>query len=91
MQLGGRDYYKVQFSGRDCYEVWSKINEIIGMININEVKKRPKVLYGIKNIKTGEISFNARGAAYQKKDAAYRKMLQLGVKEHRLVEYININ
>lgn len=61
------------------------------MININEVKKRPKVLYGIKNIKTGEISFNARGAAYQKKDAAYRKMLQLGVKEHRLVEYININ
>ena len=66
--------------------MWNKINEIIDYIN-NEVEKRPKVLYGIENIHTGEITFNARGGAYQDKNAAYRKMTELGIKEHRLVEY----
>ena len=60
--------------------------KIIDYIN-NEVEKRPKVLYGIENIHTGEITFNARGGAYQDKNAAYRKMAELGVKEYRLVEY----
>ena len=75
-----------QLDGRDCHKMWNKINEIIDYIN-NEVEKRPKVLYGIENIHTGEITFNARGGAYQDKNAAYRKMAELGVKEHRLVEY----
>ena len=76
----------VQWDGRDCRKMWNKINEIIDYIN-NEVEKRPKVLYGIENIHTGEITFNARGGAYQDKNAAYRKMAELGIKEHRLVEY----
>ena len=75
-----------QWDGRDCRKMWNKINEIIDYIN-NEVEKRPKVLYGIENIHTGEITFNARGGAYQDKNAAYRKMAELGIKEHRLVEY----
>ena len=75
-----------QWDGRDCHKMWNKINEIIDYIN-NEVEKRPKVLYGIENIHTGEITFNARGGAYQDKNAAYRKMVELGIKEHRLVEY----
>lgn len=76
----------VQWDGRDCRKMWNKINEIIDYIN-NEVEKRPKVLYGIENIHTGEITFNARGGAYQDKNDAYRKMAELGIKEHRLVEY----
>ena len=63
-----------------------QIKAMIDYIN-NEVEKRPKVLYGIENIHTGEITFNARGGAYQDKNAAYRKMAELGIKEHRLVEY----
>lgn len=66
--------------------MWSKINEIVDYIN-NEVEKRPKVLYAIENINTGRIIFNARGGAYQNKDAAYKRMAELGIKEHRIVEY----
>ena len=65
--------------------MWNKINEIIDYIN-NEVEKRPKVLYGVENIHTGKITFNARGGAYQDKNAACRKMVELGVKDHRVVE-----
>lgn len=48
---------------------------------------RPKVLYAIENINTGEITFNARGGAYQDKEAAYKKMCRMGQNEHRIVEY----
>ena len=75
-----------QWDGRDCHKMWNKINEIIDYIN-NEVEKRSKVLYGIENIHTGDIIFNAMGGAYQDKNVAYRKMVELGIKEHRLVEY----
>lgn len=48
---------------------------------------RPEVLYAIENINTGEITFNARGGAYQDKEAAYKKMCHMGQNEHRIVEY----
>lgn len=41
----------------------------------------------MENINTGEITFNARGGAYQDKEAAYKKMCCMGQNEHRIVEY----
>ena len=66
--------------------LWNKVNEIIDYINKKE-NNNPEVLYAIKNIETGEIIFNARGGAYQNKEAAISKWLELGQEAHRLVEY----
>lgn len=67
--------------------LWNKVNEIIDYINDKE-NNNPEVLYAIKNIETGEIIFNARGGAYQNKEAAISKCLELGQETHKLVEYI---
>jgi len=61
-------------------------NEIIDYINKKE-NNNPESLYAIKNIETGEIIFNARGGAYQNKEAAISKCLELGQETHKLVEY----
>ena len=66
--------------------LWDKVNEIIDYINKKE-NNNPESLYAIKNIETGEIIFNARGGAYQNKEAAISKCLELGQESHRLVEY----
>lgn len=70
--------------------LWNKVNEIIDYINRkenNNNNNNPETLYAIKNIKTGEIIFNARGSAYQNKEAAMSKCLELGQETHKLVEY----
>ena len=66
--------------------LWNKVNEIIDYINKKE-NNNPESLYAIKNIKTGEIIFNARGGAYQNKEAAISKCLELGQETHKIVEY----
>lgn len=66
--------------------LWNKINEIIDHINQKE-NNNPEVLYAIKNIKTGEIIFNARGGTYQNKEDAISKCLELGQETYELVEY----
>ena len=67
--------------------LWNKVNEIIDYINDKE-NNNPEVLYAIKNIETGKIIFNACGGAYQSKEAAISKSLELGQETHKLVEYI---
>lgn len=66
--------------------LWNKVNEIIDYINKKE-NNNPESLYAIKNIETGEIIFNARGGAYQNKEAAINKCLELGQETHKIVEY----
>ena len=66
--------------------LWNKVNEIIDYINKKE-NNNPESLYAIKNIETGEIIFNARGGAYQNKEAAISKCLELGQETHKIVEY----
>ena len=66
--------------------LWNKVNEIIDYINKKE-NNNPESLYAIKNNETGEIIFNARGGAYQNKEAAISKCLELGQETHKLVEY----
>ena len=66
--------------------LWNKVNEIIDYINKKE-NNNPETLYAIKNTKTGEIIFNARGGAYQNKEAAISKCLELGQETHKIVEY----
>lgn len=72
----------------DCHigDLYDKINEIINYINKKE-NKTPETLYAIKDLKTGEIIFNARGGVYQNKEAAISKCLKLGQETHKLVEY----
>lgn len=48
--------------------------------------KRPTELYAIENISTGEIIFNARGGCYRDKEAAKRKVKELGM-NYRIVKY----
>ena len=48
--------------------------------------KRPTELYAIENITTGEIIFNARGGCYREKEAAKRKVKELGM-NYRIVKY----
>lgn len=48
--------------------------------------KRPTELYAIENITTGEIIFNARGGCYREKEAAKRKVKELGT-NYRIVKY----
>lgn len=73
-------------------ELIKSINYIVKVIDKMKTEQltrvnRPKVLYAIENINTGEITFNARGGAYQDKEAAYKKMCRMGQNEHRIVEY----
>lgn len=77
-----------KYSNERYFQICDKINEIIDYINDEDrADKRLKVLYGIENINTGEITFNAIGCAYTDKDDAYREMKRLGEKDHRLVKY----
>lgn len=70
-----------------CTDIlWNKVNEIIDYIN-KKGNNNPETLYAIKNTKTGEIIFNARGGAYQNKEAAISKCLELGQDTHKIVEY----
>ena len=70
-----------------CADIlWNKVNEIIDYINKKE-NNNPELLYAIKNIETGEIIFNARGGAYQNKEAAISKCLELGQETHKIVGY----
>lgn len=48
--------------------------------------RRPTELYAIENITTGEIIFNARGGCYRDKEAAKRKVKELGM-NYRIVKY----
>ena len=43
--------------------------------------------FGVKNINTGEIIFNARGGAYHTYDAALKKRERLGMNNHIIVTY----
>lgn len=70
-----------------CTDIlWNKVNEIIDYINKKE-NNNPESLYAIKNIENGEIIFNASGGAYQNKEAAISKCLELGQETHKIVEY----
>lgn len=44
-------------------------------------------LFGVKNINTGEIIFNARGGAYHTYDAALKKRERLGEDDYMVVTY----
>lgn len=70
-------------------ESLNNVVKVIDKIKTEQLARvnRPKVLYAIENINTGEITFNARGGAYQDKEAAYKKMCCMGQNEHRIVEY----
>ncbi len=74
---------------QDLIEVINEMVKIIHKIKTEQLAtvNRPEVLYAIENINTGEITFNARGGAYQDKEAAYKKMCCMGQNEHRIVEY----
>lgn len=75
---------------QDLIEVINEMVKIIHKIKTEQLAtvNRPEVLYAIENINTGEITFNARGGAYQdNKEAAYKKMCCMGQNEHRIVEY----
>lgn len=48
--------------------------------------RRPTELYAIENITSGEIIFNARGGCYKEKEAAERKVKELGM-NYRIVKY----
>ncbi len=76
----------LDFENCHADDLYDKINEIIDYINRKELNN-PEVLYAIKNTKTGKITFNARGGAYQNRNDAISKCLELGQKTHKLVEY----
>lgn len=70
-------------------ESLNNVVKIIDKIKTEQLARinRPEVLYAIENINTGEITFNARGGAYQDKEAAYKKMCRMGQNDHRIVKY----
>ena len=70
-------------------EAIKDLSNVVNTIKAEQLAtvNRPEVLYAIENINTGEITFNARGGAYQDKEAAYKKMCCMGQNEHRIVEY----
>ena len=74
---------------QDLVEVINETVKIIHKIKTEQLAtvNRPEVLYAIENINTGEITFNARGGAYQDKEAAYKKMCRMGQNDHRIVKY----
>ena len=78
--------------GKAMQDLVEAINETVKIIDKIKTERlatvnRPEVLYAIENINTGEITFNARGGAYQDKEATYKKMCCMGQNEHRIVEY----
>lgn len=54
---------------------------------IDVTKTSVDKLFGVKNINTGEIIFNARGGAYHTYDAALKKRERLGMNNHIIVTY----
>ena len=70
-------------------EAIKDLSNVVSEIKEEQLKRvqRPEVLYAIENINTGEITFNARGGAYQDKEAAYKKMCRMGQDDHRIVKY----
>lgn len=54
---------------------------------IDVTKTSVNTLFGVKNINTGEVIFNARGGAYHTYDAALKKREQLGMNNHVIVTY----
>ena len=54
---------------------------------IDVTKTTVDKLFGVKNINTGEIIFNARGGAYHTYDAALKKCERLGQDTHKVVTY----
>ena len=70
-------------------EAIKDLSNVVSEIKEEQLKRvqRPEVLYAIENINTGKITFNARGDAYQDKEAAYKKMCRMGQDDHRIVKY----
>lgn len=54
---------------------------------IDVTKTSVDKLFGVKNINTGEVIFNARGGAYHTYDAALKKRERLGMDNHIIVTY----
>lgn len=54
---------------------------------IDVTKTSVNTLFGVKNINTGEVIFNACGGAYHTYDAALKKREQLGMNNHVIVTY----
>ena len=75
-------------SMQNLIEAINEMTKVINKIRTEQLAKanRPELLYGIENINTGEITFNARGGAYQDKEAALKKITKLG-NEYRIVKY----
>ena len=71
---------------QDLVEAINETAKIIHKIKTEQLARvnRPEVSYAIENINTGEITFNARGGAYQDKEAAYKKMCRMGQNDQRL-------
>lgn len=74
---------------QDLVEAINETAKIIHKIKTEQLARvnRPEVLYAIENINTGEITFNARGGAYQDKETAYKKMCRMGQNDQRIVKY----
>lgn len=70
-------------------EAIKDLSNVVSEIKEEQLKRvqKPEVLYAIENINTGKITFNARGGAYQDKEAAYKKMCRMGQDDHRIVKY----
>lgn len=70
-------------------EAIKDLSNVVNTIKAEQLAtvNRPEVLYAIENINTGEITFNARGGAYQDKEAAYKKMCRMGQNDQRIVKY----
>lgn len=70
-------------------EAIKEVSNVVNTIKAEQLRRvnRPEVLYAIENINTGKITFNARGGAYQDKEAAYKKMCRMGQDDHRIVKY----
>lgn len=73
---------------QNLIEAINEMTKVINKIRTEQLAKvnRPEVLYGIENINTGEITFNARSGAYQDKKAALKKIAKLG-NEYRIAKY----
>ena len=54
---------------------------------IDVTKTSVDKLFGVKNINTGEVIFNARGGAYHTYDAALKKRERLGEDDYKVVTY----
>ena len=68
----------------------STISENPKTVNVNDGVKYITELYAIQNVKTGHMTFSARGGGYQDFEAALKKLNKLGeghvIRTFRLVE-----